>query len=153
MDLAFAKDKNFVKKFLLITVIIIASGILFNLLGFLQVPAIQSISAILIVLSYGVLVVLGQLILININGENNTGGTVKVLAYVLNLLLMITPLLICLMGVLSAMMLFLFLTFVVDAATFGLVLCVVLLSLLLGFGIVLSVYCYLNLETTQMWKF
>lgn len=150
---AFLKDKDFMRTCLISSAVISSASILLNLLGFLQVIAIQIIASILIIASYGILLFLGQLIYLNVNDKSERGAKVKKMTHGLNLLLALSPLLVGLTGSLSSAVIYLIIPVSFDGNILPIILALVNSIGLLSNGLILSVYCYLNLEDSHLWTF
>lgn len=142
----------FVKKYLLLTLLLIGLGILFDFLGFLMINAIQWISGFLILAAYLLLVFLTLILYLNVKWDTKSGKRIRILNYLLLLLICISPLLIGLSGALTNGI-----YFVMPNTTEGSVIASALsllsLMVLLGYGMCLTLLCFLKLDDRSIWKF
>ena len=83
-------NEDFIKKFLLLTLLLSGIGILFDFLGFLMISALQWISGIVILVVYILFLILAGIIHLNVNKESDMGKKIVILNYILLILISIS---------------------------------------------------------------
>lgn len=145
-------SEDFVKKYLLITLLITALSVLFDFLGFLMINAIQWISGFLILAAYFLLVFLTLILYLNVKWDTKSGKRIRILNYLLLLLICISPLLIGLSGALTNGIYFI-VPNTTDGSVIASALSVLSLVVLLGYGICLTLLCFLKIDDRSIWNF
>ncbi len=146
------KDKKFVRLYLLLTMCLAAAALVLDFAAYLSVSAVQWIAAILLIAMHGILFLLVVMLYLNLNRTTELGKRMKLLNYVLLLLIMFVPLLISAYGALASMGLYFVLSVETNGALLGEVLIVLMTLLLLGYGIALSLFCFLKFNEKDLWN-
>ncbi|MHA1147933.1 MAG: hypothetical protein ACTSR8_06775 [Promethearchaeota archaeon] len=144
-------SEELVKKFLLLTILLAGLGIFFDFLGFTMVSAIQWIAGILILAAYIFLLVLTLILYLNIKWDSKMGKRIRQLNYLLLFLICVQPLLIGLSGMLTNGIYFM-VPNTTDGASIASALSVLSLMVLLGYGLCLTLLCYLKLDDRSIWN-
>ena len=141
------------KKFVLITIITSCVALIFNFIAMINIAFIQAISTILIVAMLINLFLLSLLLYENINKFDVIGRTINFLNNLLLLLLAITPLLVGLGGMLESALLYFIFPTSNNLSMLAQVISIVILSILVAYGIILSLLCLINLDAPKLWNF
>ena len=141
-------NEKFVKIYLIITICISGLSMLFDLLGFLYIASIQVVADVFIITCSIILFGLVLLLYENVNREDPLGRKIRILSHGLLIYLGVIPLLLIL-GTASG-------SFLIDPSTIGIGLIVVSLitmMILFGYGIALSLLCLLKFKESKIWNF
>ena len=153
MDLQSIKNVSFMKKFLIITIIISCVALIFNFIAMINIILIQMISTVLIVAMLINLFLLSLVLYENINKFDVLGRTINTLNHLLLLILALAPLLVGLGGMLESTIFYFISPTSINLSMFAQVITILIISVLVAYGIVLSVICLINLDAPKLWKF
>jgi hypothetical protein len=153
MGLQSIKNVSFMKKFLIITIIISCVALIFNFIAMINIILIQMISTVLIVAMLINLFLLSLVLYENINKFDVIGRTINTLNHLLLLILAIAPLLVGLGGMLESAILYFILPTSNNLSMLAQVITILIMSVLVAYGVVLSVICLINLDAPKLWNF
>ena len=144
--------EEFVKDYLLLTILLSVVSVIFDFLGFLKVNALQWIAGISILADYILFLLLTVILYLNVNWDSQEGKRIRMLNYFLLLLICISPLLIGLSGWLNDTIYFM-VPNDIDGSVIASALSVLSLMVLIGYGMCLALLCYLKLDDRSIWNF
>ncbi|MHA1767988.1 MAG: hypothetical protein ACTSVK_17210 [Promethearchaeota archaeon] len=144
----FYKNRQFMKYYLLTTIVVLGLTILFDLLGILNVTALRIMADLLIFLSGIIIFVFVLLLYININEDDELGKKITLLNHGLLIYLGIIPVLV-IIGIASS-------SFLINPTTIGIaspIVSTIVLLTLYGYGIGICIICILKIDDSKLWNF
>jgi len=141
------------KKFLIITIIISCVALIFNFIALINIILIQMISTVLIVAMLINLFLLSLVLYENINKFDVLGRTINILNHLLLLILALAPLLVGLGGMLESIMIYFIFPTSNNLSMLAQIITILIMSVIVAYGIILSLICLINLDAPKLWNF
>ena len=141
-------NEQFMKIYLLITIVISGLTLLFDLLGYLYVMPIQVIADVFIILCSIIIFGLVLFLYENVNRKDPFGRIIRICNHGLLLYLGLIPLFL-ITGVASA-------SFLIDPTTIGIgaiVISIITMTVLFSYAFAISLICLIRIKESNIWNF